>query len=104
MIVCRGGGEIRNGDLSFEYRSDTKNTGTMPRLWPIRSIRTDVRDAVNFTLKKMIEERTVHFIKPNGYITYHQLSNSNLLHSAHTLYVFCADLREKYSDYFPIQH
>ena len=71
-----------------EYRSDTKNTAKIARFWAVRSVRADVRDVVNFKLKKtMLKEQGVHPLKPCGYITCHQVAHSNHLRSAHTVYL-----------------
>jgi hypothetical protein len=96
-----GGGGRDPKRWPAEYRSDTTNTGTS-RFWAVRSVRADVRDAVNLKkLKKITKQHGAHPLKLNGYITYHQVAHSNPLRSAHTM--FRADLRTN-SDYFPIQH
>jgi hypothetical protein len=35
----------------------------------------------------MIKQLGAHPLKPSGYITYHQVAHSNLLRSAHTVYL-----------------
>jgi len=43
-------------------------------------------------------------LKRNGHYMYHQVYDSQILHSAtEHIYVFCVDLRTN-SDYFAIQH